>query len=304
MKAFTTAFVKAQSEIKPLIKRSKNPFFKSDYADLLEATTIILPALLKHGISVMQGGVKLDGEWVLETKLTHDQSGEFQIYHWPIIAKGSGAQDFAIGSTYARRYALKAFVCAADQDDDGELAQGREHPTTVVLPKADGVVRSVTIKNNGETVSIVNHADTMLDKINAELQMASSPESSYEPVPLPPHGDHRAQQLSDKQVFAISGSGKLTSDNGWPPAYVHAYLKAKYNCDPKSVKKTDYQEIRNFFTETKFNEVIKAQYKDFLPATGKRTAELKDKIKSSYVDHTKGGEGYPPETNYQDEIPF
>lgn len=57
------ALVKAQSEMGNAVKDSKNPFFKSSYADLNSIREASLPVLNKHGISVLQPTTVIEGRW-------------------------------------------------------------------------------------------------------------------------------------------------------------------------------------------------------------------------------------------------
>ena len=49
-----TALSRAQGEITGARKTSKNPYFKSDYADLYEVLEATRPILSKHGLSIVQ----------------------------------------------------------------------------------------------------------------------------------------------------------------------------------------------------------------------------------------------------------
>ena len=49
------ALSKAQSEMKGAQKKSTNPFFKSNYADLHTCIEASFPHLTKYGLSVIQG---------------------------------------------------------------------------------------------------------------------------------------------------------------------------------------------------------------------------------------------------------
>ena len=53
--ALASALAKAQSEMKGATKKSVNPFFKSNYADLHSVIESSFPYLSKHGLAVIQG---------------------------------------------------------------------------------------------------------------------------------------------------------------------------------------------------------------------------------------------------------
>ena len=66
------ALAKAQSQIRGAAKKSKNPFFNSNYADLHTVIESCMPQLSANGISVVQGTDfnKRDG-WSVTTMLMH-----------------------------------------------------------------------------------------------------------------------------------------------------------------------------------------------------------------------------------------
>lgn len=119
------ALVKAQSEMGAATKDSKNPFFKSSYADLNAIREATIPVLNRHGITVLQPMTVVDGKQYIETTLLHD-SGEYLTSLTEIVAaKANDPQAAGSAQTYARRYGLQAFLCVGAEDDDGEKAMGR-----------------------------------------------------------------------------------------------------------------------------------------------------------------------------------
>ena len=116
------ALVKAQSEMGNAVKGSQNPYFKSKYADLNSIREACLPTLNKHGISVIQPTVSIDGKNYVKTILLHE-SGEFISGITEIVsAKPNDAQAHGSGLTYARRYGLQSIVNIGADDDDGNAA--------------------------------------------------------------------------------------------------------------------------------------------------------------------------------------
>ena len=114
------ALAKAQSEIRGAAKKSKNPFFNSNYADLHTVIESCMPQLSKNGISVVQGTDfnRADG-WFVTTMLMHS-SGQWIKSSCKIILEPK--QDIqALGSaiTYGRRYGLSAIAGIGQFDDDG-----------------------------------------------------------------------------------------------------------------------------------------------------------------------------------------
>ena len=115
------ALVAAQKEIKPAIKESKNPYFRSTYADLTAVVEAIKEPLNKHGISFLQ--LVHSGERdTVETVLLHESgqyiSTETRVY----CARPNDPQAFGSGITYTKRYALQAALGLPTEDDDGNSA--------------------------------------------------------------------------------------------------------------------------------------------------------------------------------------
>lgn len=127
----TTALVAAQAQLKPAIKDSKNPFFKSNYADLQAVWDACRAALHGNGLSVTQIASSLtNGDPALETLLVHI-SGEWISGLYPLSPSKKDPQGVGAALTYARRYALAAMVGVVyDDDDDGESTASRAKITT------------------------------------------------------------------------------------------------------------------------------------------------------------------------------
>lgn len=121
-----SALVKAQGAMGNALKDSKNPFFKSSYADLNAVREACLPALNANGVSVLQPTVHVEGRAYVETVLLHE-SGEFISSLTEVLcAKQNDPQAHGSGISYARRYGLQSLVNLGSADDDGEGAMGRQ----------------------------------------------------------------------------------------------------------------------------------------------------------------------------------
>lgn len=119
------ALVKAQSEMGGALKESKNPFFGSKYADLTSVWKSCKEALHNNGLSVVQSPVYTDGRIGVATMLLHS-SGQFITDKYTLsVKKQNDPQADGSSITYARRYALAAFVGVCPVDDDGEMAMAR-----------------------------------------------------------------------------------------------------------------------------------------------------------------------------------
>ena len=142
--------------MKPALKDSTNPHFKSKYADLTSVWEACREALTKNGLSVVQA-TEFDGEnaWI-KTILLH-ASGESIEGRYPLRPVQNTPQGMGSAISYARRYALAAMVGVVSDDDDGnEASQGKpqlavvEAPSTMAGRKneADGVRRAREWANN------------------------------------------------------------------------------------------------------------------------------------------------------------
>lgn len=125
IKQLIVALIKARGFITGAVKDSKNPFFKSDYANLESVIDSTLPHLLENGIVVSQlSGILPTGQGYIETMIMHE-SGEWMCGEFPIDAPGNDPQKLGSATTYSRRYALAAAIGITQIDDDGEGAKGR-----------------------------------------------------------------------------------------------------------------------------------------------------------------------------------
>lgn len=117
------AIVKAQGAIKPAVKDSENPHFRSKYADLSAVWEAVRETLHANGLAVIQLPVHVEDERVhLTTRLVHS-SGQWIEETASIPVAKRDAHGFGSGYTYLRRYALSALLgVVADEDDDGNAA--------------------------------------------------------------------------------------------------------------------------------------------------------------------------------------
>lgn len=119
-----TALSKAQGEMKPAIKDSLNPHFKSRFADLASVWEACREPLSKYGLAVIQTMTHQEnGSICLVTTLGHS-SGQWIKSMYPMACKDiNNPQAWGSSITYARRYTLSSIVgIAPDDDDDGNKA--------------------------------------------------------------------------------------------------------------------------------------------------------------------------------------
>lgn len=138
------ALLKAQKNMGNASKDAKNPFFKSNYANLNSVREVAHPALNDQGITVLQPTVNKDGRNYVETLLLHE-SGEFVGSETEIVcSKMNDAQSQGSAISYARRYGLQALMSIGAEDDDGNKSSNVSQtktdvkPVSVVAPKVNG----------------------------------------------------------------------------------------------------------------------------------------------------------------------
>jgi len=135
MKELYTAFIAAQREIKTALKDSKNPHYKSTYADLESVWDACRDALHNHNLGIMQlTDLDPSGVPVLITRIVHE-SGQHVEGRYPLLCKDpSNPQATLAALTYARRGSLAAACGVVQSDDDGNTAAG--HTSSASVAKA------------------------------------------------------------------------------------------------------------------------------------------------------------------------
>lgn len=140
------ALVSAQKEMGNAVKDSKNPFFKSSYADLNAVREAVIPACNAHGISVLQPTVIHEGKKFVQTVLLHE-SGEFISGLTEILSvKETDAQAQGSGISYARRYGLQSLANVGAEDDDGNSASGKQSPSLRSAPAKEDTTSAYNAK--------------------------------------------------------------------------------------------------------------------------------------------------------------
>lgn len=143
MKELYSAFISAQKEIRTALKDSKNPHFKSTYADLESVWDACRDALHKHGLAVMQlTDIDASGVPVLVTRIVHE-SGQHVEGRYPLLSKDpNNPQTTLAALTYARRGSLAAACGVVQSDDDGNTAAG--HTPAPARPVAANVAKAAS----------------------------------------------------------------------------------------------------------------------------------------------------------------
>ena len=122
MKQIAKALLNAQMEMGNAIKDSKNPYFKSSYADLNSIREACMPSLNRNGIVVLQPIVHIDGKNFVKTMLLHESGETIESFTEIVYSKQNDAQAQGSGISYARRYGMQSLINVGASDDDGNAA--------------------------------------------------------------------------------------------------------------------------------------------------------------------------------------
>lgn len=175
-----SALSKAQAEIQPAKKDSKNPYFNSDYASLSSVWEACRGPLSKNNLAVVQTTKETKKGTVLITTLAHSSGQWIQgkmLLRTAKILKNKTVDETGqytsqgIGSalSYARRYLLAAMVGVSQEDDDGEGTTGRT-PKPNITKSSNGNSPRPALKPK-ELLGIINRAielNPLKDKTTGE----------------------------------------------------------------------------------------------------------------------------------------
>ncbi len=127
IKNLAVAMNKAQSEMGGATKGAKNPFFKSNYADLSSVVEAVKEPFANNGLSYIQFPIEVSGRIGIETILMHE-SGEWLSSSFTVQLSKQDAQGAGSAITYCRRYSLQAVAGIPSEDDDGNAASKKALP--------------------------------------------------------------------------------------------------------------------------------------------------------------------------------
>lgn len=117
------ALVKVQSSMEKAKKDGKNPHFKNTYATLESVWDACREPLTTNNLCVIQAPSFEDGRLKVTTRIIH-KSGQWVENSLALKPRQDDPQACGSTITYAKRYSLMAMVGIADEDDDGNAANG------------------------------------------------------------------------------------------------------------------------------------------------------------------------------------
>jgi hypothetical protein len=127
--SLAAALNKAQAEMSGAKKSAKNPFFKSNYANLEEVINCVKEPFADNGLSFVQFPISGDGVAGVETIIMHE-SGEFISGEFLLKCSKNDPQGMGSAITYARRYGLQSACGIPSEDDDGNAASAKKPTMT------------------------------------------------------------------------------------------------------------------------------------------------------------------------------
>lgn len=133
--SFGKRLLAAMSEMPNPVKDSKAYNYR--YEQLDQVLGIVQPALMAHGLFVMQGMECSEGGYELRTYICDAEGDTLRIPmdSRPVKLTGDSQKDGS-AETYARRYALKTVFGLCGEDDDGQ-ANSKPRYRQPVKPKPE-----------------------------------------------------------------------------------------------------------------------------------------------------------------------
>lgn len=155
------ALLKFNSEIGVIDKSAKNPFFRSDYADLPTILKDIKDPMKNAELTINHFPV---GDNRLITRLSHS-SGEFLQGVFFMQSVKDTPQDRGSVITYMMRYAVGAYLgLSIDKDDDGNKGTGRKAASPNTQPP-----KKKTMTDAIKTAMLKYVTDGNLDAVEKQL---------------------------------------------------------------------------------------------------------------------------------------
>lgn len=147
MQKLAAALVAARKEMEDPRLSGSNPHFKSKFVPRDEALDSVMPALLKHGLMLVQSPIKDEFGVGVNSLLVHESGETLDLGPFTVRPTKDDPQGAVAATTYASRCAIMLIhAVAGDNDDDGnsvstpqkrENAPQRTKTTKVVQPTAE-----------------------------------------------------------------------------------------------------------------------------------------------------------------------
>lgn len=119
------ALFEVKKELRPMVKDSANPFFKSKYLELSDILANLEPILHDKGLFLTQGTLLREGKTIIISRVSHPVSGQFVESEYLAEVANVDPQKLGAAVSYGRRYGLQALFALNVIDDDGNTASGK-----------------------------------------------------------------------------------------------------------------------------------------------------------------------------------
>lgn len=218
IKELVIGLIGFQAEMKPVIKDSNNPFFKSGYASLLAIWEQAKPILNKNGLAVVQAPEDSGGKFVIKTTILH-KSGQWLSSEYPIVSVKNDPQSMGSAVSYAKRYALQACLgIVTDDDDDAETAMGRAN-APLESPKppvghpgaSNNVLKSHVIDNNAAAIPCEACSTALAVSKNGKKYYCPNFKNPS-PIPGLDHAIFPIDKLEEYKQYIASRNGPMFSE--------------------------------------------------------------------------------------------
>lgn len=143
MKELLESLSKAKQKMKPIVKGSTNPFFKSKYFDINELLLQIEPILQENGMILVQ---PIEDNKVC-SKIYHVKTGQY-LESSMTLPGLQDPQKMGSAVTYYRRYTLQSLLALQADDDDGNAASQSVNKPKKVAYSDDMAKRAITKKTS------------------------------------------------------------------------------------------------------------------------------------------------------------
>lgn len=213
IKNLTKALLQAQKQMGAAVKGNKNPFFKSNYADLPTVMEVVKDPLNEAGVLVLQPSSNRDGKNFITTTLFHGETGEWMSSETEVVsAKQNDPQAFGAAQTYARRFGLQSLLFIPSEDDDGNSISGRD-----VKPAARPTPTATVTKTTTATTTNVNAEFDAIPAPAAQggVTTANTVLPSGTATTLEPLKKSTFRNKAAPKPAATATPASSTDDNGW-----------------------------------------------------------------------------------------
>jgi len=159
MKNLLKSLHEFHSTVKPILKNSDNPYFKSKFATLDAIQEHIRKPLQNNGLVVTQANKVVEGNAIVVSTVWHVESGEYIESEFPVVVTKPTAQEYGSAVSYAKRYSLSGLLnlTIQDEDDDGNKA-------------TFGNLEPVSVKPKTNDLPWLNEGHEAWDKVKSSLK--------------------------------------------------------------------------------------------------------------------------------------